>query len=173
MTDDQKALMRPKVVSEEERDGRTVLVYDSGLERDKASGKIIKASPAHQITPENAMQLVNIRHTRARREYLTGLIQAKEGEEIPDNLESLSLDQLEELAGETRKALWRRWTKVFLESTAIRGMGESASKLLAGPGMPELEGEQAEKTISPRVVVLLAELHRRGINPDDVIDAEE
>ena len=40
-----------------ERDGRFVHVYDNGMERDAATGRIIKPAPATVITPERATLL--------------------------------------------------------------------------------------------------------------------
>jgi hypothetical protein len=165
MSDDPKSLMRPQA-RREERDGRTVLVYENGMERDAATGHLIRPANSDLITTENALDYSRRRALKQRREYLEGLIRGR-GEEAP---EGASLDELEELAGESKKALWSHWYKTFLSSKNLRGMGESANKLLAGPGQPGDEKNDAPE-IPPRVFVFLAELTRRA-QTGEIIDVE-
>ena len=54
-----------KKVETIERDGRKIAVYDNGLERDEATGRIVKPAPNTVITPENATLLHRRRQEKA------------------------------------------------------------------------------------------------------------
>ena len=52
-------------VQEIERDGRTIAIYDNGLERDVESGRIVKPAPGALITSENARVIQRKRQEKA------------------------------------------------------------------------------------------------------------
>jgi hypothetical protein len=164
MSDDSKSLMRPQA-RREERDGRTVLVYENGMERDEATGHIIRPPTSALITAENALDYQRRRALKERREYLSGLIKGR-GAEVPEDAD---IDKLEELAGESRRAIWSHLYKTFVGSSNLRGMAETAKPLLNGPGLPEEENNSPK--VPNRVLVLLAELTRRA-QTGEVIDVE-
>lgn len=65
-------MAKAKVKEIVERDGRQIVVYDSGLERDKETGKIVKPAAHALITPEKA----NLYHRR-RQEKAAALLRQR------------------------------------------------------------------------------------------------
>lgn len=60
-------MAKAKVKEVIERDGREIAIYDSGLELDKETGKIVKPAPHTVLTPERATLLHRQRQQKAAR----------------------------------------------------------------------------------------------------------
>jgi hypothetical protein len=166
MSENDKSLLRaPPDYSDPDRyrQGSNGAVFD------RETGRIVTMDPTrnpHAITKENAAEFVRRRDAKARIDYLRGIIIGR-GEEPP---EGATLEELEELAGESRVHAWSHWYKTFMKSSNLRGMAESGRALLDGPKSTDDEDGAGDRDNRPRVLVLLAELTRRRENPGEIID---
>jgi hypothetical protein len=151
-----------QVVKEEIREGRKVLIYDSGLERDAESGKIIKSADHTLITKDTAAE-----YHRARREKQLGIVLGalNSGVERADIIEKYGEDAWIWAVAQSAmvKATTPEDPKMIEAARFVRDWHRELSTDPENGGAPDS---------APRVFVLLAELRRRGIDSNEVIDVE-
>lgn len=158
-----------KVVQEVERDNRIVLVYDNGMERWKDTGRIIKSGEAQRITKANTHELL-----RKRQEKAASLLRQAIITETMDKLDVPAHGPAAAIAA-AGGILWR---EIVLDPNAYpRDRMEAWEKLGKYSGIlsdPKQQAPEAPNSTpaTNTIVLLVAELAKRGIETKQVIDIE-
>lgn len=157
------------VIGEEVRDGRVVLVYDNGMEKDRDTGKLLRPPTAALITEDSS-----IAYHRKRQE--------KKRAVMAQRLQELQKEEFIAIYGELA---WVAAVTGSIYSKATNPKDpkqvEAARFLFSETGITDNAadpgaGDGNNPGSAPRVVLILAELARKrdaGAGPDDVIDVTE
>ena len=141
-----------EVVKVEEREGVRVLVYDNGLEKNAATGHIMRPADNALITSENARALQRKRQEKRREALLAAML---EGVERKEFIEKFGEDAWIMAIGYS--AMIKATTPDDPKAIeAARFLREWYSQLEADPDSPGVGGT------SSRLVLLIAELTRRN-----------
>jgi hypothetical protein len=164
---------KSQVIDKIERDGRTIAIYDNGMERDVEANKIIRPPTAALITKDNAREIRAMRQEKAAR-----LLR----ERIRAATEKISDLPIGSSAAAVAEAGGILWDEIVLNTEAYpRDRMEAWLKLgqMAGVIPNVQERGQQEKTDTERAAGDLAavarELRRLIVgpaDPADVIDAD-
>lgn len=161
--------MSATVVRIEERDGKSIVVYDNGMERDKASGRIVKAPTNAPITKENA-----IAYQRKRQEKAAAALRAR----ILESTQKRSTVPLRGSADAVAEAGAYIWDEVVLgEDVYPRDRLEAWEKLSKYAGVLPSDLRKADDAQPAQVVVsandlllTLYNLARQSAQQDPPID---
>lgn len=149
------------VIDEVIREGRTIRLYDNGMERDAATGHIIKPANGTLITSENAAD-----YHRARRERKKMIVAQAANE-------SVNRQELIERYGEDA------FIAAVVSSVMVKAQNpkdpkqvEAARFIFGEAGVGVDAGDESnDRMQEPRVLLLLAELHKRN-DSEKVIEGQ-
>lgn len=157
-----------KVVETVERDGHVIKVYDNGMERNER-GRIVKPPLDTRITKENSSELHRARQEKAQRLLREAIVT-----ETMDKLDVPAHGPAAAVAA-AGGILWR---EIVLDPNAYpRDRMEAWEKLGKYSGILSDPKQQAPDTPNGAqnnntIVLLVAELAKRGIESKQVIDVE-
>jgi len=152
------------VIKEETREGVKVLVYDNGMERNAATGRIIRSGDTQRITKENSHAF-----HRARREKKRAVILEAVNESMKDEVKE-KYGEFAFVAAVAASAMVKATTPHDPKSI------EAARWLMNETGLGESDPDDSDSgagapAMPARIVVLLAELARRD-DAQEVIEGK-
>lgn len=149
-----------EIVKTIERGDRTIHVYDNGMEKDAATGQMVKPPPHALITPETSQAMLKRRREIGILAQLKALAKSN-GETIDDDD---SLEEIARKAASAAEAVTLHMIKTFKESENLRGMGETYTKIMAPllgePGSQRTPDEMLEGAAA--IGAMLLEYARRA-----------
>ena len=145
-----------------DRDGKKILVYDNGMERDAVTGYMVKAPPHTLITADNSADFHRARAEEKQRRVMLGAAKHLQKTKHLDALPT-DMDVVEAVSESVAKRAMDSDYKNQKQIEAARWI-MSESGLATDP-----EQAPANKTGVTRLFLLVAQLHERKT---DVIDGQ-
>lgn len=146
----------PKITNTwiDEETGHEMAEYESGAIRDMTAARLVRGPDHALITKENAAEMAARKKQIALVSQLRGLAKSQ-GWDVPDDTD---FERLAQLAGNAVEALTMHMAKTFRESSNLRGMGETYTKLVS-----PLAGEKSDEGDKPKSVSALEALGREAV----------
>jgi hypothetical protein len=145
--------MPAKIIDTIERDGKTIWVYDNGMEKDASNGHIVKPPPATLITDsQKSTELHRARQEKKRAIMIEAANEAVSSGEFKERYGDLAF------VAEITKAAMQKAKRV-----ADPKQIEAARFVMQETGL-SLAQEQTEPAVQqsqPRLYLLIAQLHER------------